>query len=140
MPSRRPTRPSPSGLFALTLTRSTWIPSTSARRLAISGRWGASRGAWASTVASTLIRTPPRPRAPQVFRRRDLDVAGEAGDDPHRMAEALDQHRVVGADHAVAPRLLVRLAQERGAEGLRRLHRPQPGTLDRRLHHAVAHT
>ena len=44
MPSLRPSRPSPSGLFALTLTRSIASPSTSASRLAISGSSGARRG------------------------------------------------------------------------------------------------
>src|SRR2546422_5357462 len=60
IPSCRPTTPSPSGFFALTLTLSTSSPSTSASRLAISGSRGARRGAWASTVASTLTRRPPR--------------------------------------------------------------------------------
>ena len=45
MPSSRPSRPSPSGLLALTLTRSIASPSTSASRLAISGSSGARRGA-----------------------------------------------------------------------------------------------
>ena len=45
MPSLRPSRPSPSGLLALTLTRSIASPSTSASRLAISGSSGARRGA-----------------------------------------------------------------------------------------------
>src|SRR4030095_6842136 len=62
IPSCRPSRPSPSGLLAFTLTRSISRPSTSASRLAISGKSGARRGAWASTVASTLTRCPPRAR------------------------------------------------------------------------------
>src|SRR5262249_41154260 len=60
LPSRRPPRPSPSGLSAFTLTRSTSRPSVSARRLAISGSSAARRGAWASTVASTFTSRPPR--------------------------------------------------------------------------------
>src|SRR5262249_18379509 len=62
IPSCRPSRPSPSGLLAFTLTRSISSPSTSASRLPISGNSGARRGAWASTVASTLTRWPPRAR------------------------------------------------------------------------------
>src|SRR5437870_9395429 len=60
MPSRRPRSPRPSGLLAFTLTRSASSPSVSASRLAISSRCAASRGASASTVASTLTSRPPR--------------------------------------------------------------------------------
>src|SRR5262249_460831 len=62
MPSLRPSRPRPSGLFAFTLTASRPTPSVSASRFAISSRWGCRRGTWASTVASTLTRRPPRER------------------------------------------------------------------------------
>src|SRR5439155_1753900 len=44
-----------------------------------------------------------------------------------------------GADDAVAPRLLVRLAQEIDAERLRRLHRPELRAVERRLHPLGTH-
>src|SRR6266446_2333645 len=62
MPSLRPSRPRPSGLFAFTLTAPRSTPSVSASRLAISSRWGCRRGAWARTVASTFTSRPPRDR------------------------------------------------------------------------------
>ncbi len=46
------------------------------------------------------------------------------------MAEALDEHGLVGAEERIATRLLVRLAQERRAKRLRRLHRPQRAAVD----------
>src|SRR5205823_7119102 len=69
MPSRRPRSPSPSGLLAFTLTRSMSSPSVSASRLAIPSRCGASRGASASTVASTLTSRPPREVTSSTTRR-----------------------------------------------------------------------
>src|SRR5262249_44652124 len=59
IPSRRPSSPRPSGLFAFTLTISTASPRTSASRFCISPSRGARRGAWAITVTSTLTRRPP---------------------------------------------------------------------------------
>ena len=55
------------------------------------------------------------------------------------MSEALDEGCVVGADHTIAPRLFVRLPQERRAEGLGRLHGPQPRAVDGGLDLVAAH-
>jgi hypothetical protein len=53
--------------------------------------------------------------------------------------EPLHQHRVVGADDAVAARFVVCLAQHRAPEALRRLHRPQKRPVQRGLHDLVTH-
>ena len=52
----------------------------------------------------------------------------------HVRAQALDEHRVVGAEEAIPPRLVVRLPQELPAERLRRLGEPEAIAVERRLH------
>src|SRR5205814_5233053 len=78
-------------------------------------------------------------RPAEILGRGDLDVLREPAHNPYRVAEALDEHRVVGADDAVAPRLLVRLAEEVGAERLWGLDRPELRAIERRLHPRGAH-
>ncbi len=83
-----------------------------------------------------------RPRQPllrhvEIRLRRQLDVAGIAIDDPHRMAGALHDARVVGRLE-VARRRIGR-AQQAEPERLRRLHGAQGGAVGRGAHDAALH-
>ena len=62
MPSRRPVKPRPSVVVALTLTRPSSRPSSSAMRRRMASRCGAILGASHSRVTSTLPIAPPRAR------------------------------------------------------------------------------
>ena len=74
-----------------------------------------------------------RLRHPQIFRRRDLQIAVVALDDEDRLADSLDEARIVRAKKAVLRRLLVGACQNLTAKSLRRLHLPETCTRRRRL-------
>ena len=60
MPSPRPVKPRRSVVVAFTLTRSGSIPSKSASRAVMAGRWGPIFGRSQMRVTSTLTMRPPR--------------------------------------------------------------------------------
>src|SRR5207245_7825622 len=80
-----------------------------------------------------------RPRATEIPGRRDLDVCLEPADDRDRLAEALDECRVVGPGDTVASGLFMRFTEHVDAKRLRRLDGPQVRAIDSRLHAAVTH-
>ncbi len=71
-------------------------------------------------------------RAGEIIGRGDLDVAGLAGKGGHREACPFGKRRVVGEIGAAGGgRFAMGLEQQRKGEGLRRLHQPQAGAVER---------
>ena len=78
MPSRRPVKPRPSVVVALTATRAASMPSISAMRARMASRCGAILGASHRMVTSTLPMLPPRARAPGAAASREEEVRRRA--------------------------------------------------------------